>query len=98
MTERRSYALEVTINGRRIEEVIIDPHYEESHPDISDALILELVKKLDGREFQLEEREDDWEYFMLDRLEHRGKAYRLIWCMKDGHLFIGVINCFRRKK
>ena len=97
MRERRSYALEITINGRRIKEVIIDPHYEEAHPDINDPLILKLVKKLDGREFQPEDRDaDGWEFFMLDRMELDGKAYRLVWCLRDYHLFIGIINCFRR--
>jgi hypothetical protein len=96
MSERRSYPLQVMINGHPIEEVIIDPHYETKHPEISDSLILKLVEKLDGREFQPEEREEDWEFFLLDRLEHDGKLYRLVWCMRDGCLFIGVINCFRR--
>ena len=96
MGERRSYPLRLTINGRAIEEVIIDPHYEENHPEINDSLILALVRKLDGRELQPEERSDDWEFFMLDRLEHEEKLYRLVWCMRDNCLFIGVINCFRR--
>lgn len=67
----------LTVNGRLVVEVIIDPHYEENHPDINDKLILELVKKLDGKEFQPNEQEDGWEFFMLDHLEHEGKKYRL---------------------
>jgi hypothetical protein len=51
---------------------------------------------LNGREFLAEERDGEWEYFMLDRIEHGGKFYRLVWCMGDHSLFIGVINCFRR--
>ena len=96
MSGRRAYALNLTVNGQRISEVVIDPHYETRHPDISDALILELVKELDGKEFQPDERDGDWEFFMLDRMEHRGERYRLIWCMRDGQPFLGVINCFRR--
>lgn len=94
--DRRSYSVTLTVNGRPITEVVIDPHYEEKHPDISDELILELVKKLDGNEYVPQEREDEWEFFMLDQLEHDGKRYRLVWCMKDQALFIGVINAFRR--
>ena len=94
--DRRSYSVTLTVNGRPITEVVIDPHYEEKHPDISDELILELVKKLDGNEYVPQEREDDWEFFMLDQLEHEGKRYRLVWCMKDQALFIGVIKAFRR--
>ena len=74
----------------------MDPHYEAKHPEINDSLILTLVGKLDGRELQAEERDEDWEFFMLDRMEHDGKLYRLVWCMRDRSLFIGIINCFRR--
>jgi len=96
MSERRSYPLHVIINGREIEEVIIDPHYEAKHPEIGDSLILALVEKLNGREFRPEERDGEWEFFMLDRLEYEEKLYRLVWCMRDNCLFIGIINCFRR--
>ena len=96
MSERRSYAVKMVINGREINEVVIDPHYETKHSDIDDALILELVKQLEGGEFLPEEYDGEWQYFMLDRIEHLGKSYRLVWCMRDRRLFIGVINCFRR--
>ena len=96
MSERRAYVLSLTVNGRQVNEVVIDPHYETKHPDISDALILELVKELDGKEFLPDEREGDWEFFMLDRMEHQGNQYRLVWCMRAGSRFLGVINCFRR--
>lgn len=66
------------------------------HTDINDALILELVKSLDGKDYLHEEYDGEWEYFMLDRLEYEKKYYRLVWCMRDDCLFIGVINCFRR--
>ncbi len=96
MSQRRSYTVSMVVNGRNINEVVIDPHYESRHSDIDDVLILELVRYLDGREFVAEDREGEWEYFMLDRIEHGGKFYRLVWCMGDHSLFIGVINCFRR--
>lgn len=96
MSERRAYVLSLTVNGRRVNEVVIDPHYETKHADISDALILELVMELDGKEFRPDERDGEWEFFMLDRIEHRGKQYRLIWCISEGSPFLGVINCFRR--
>jgi hypothetical protein len=41
MSERRSYPIELTVNGRKIIEIEIDPHYEVSHADsINDDLIL----------------------------------------------------------
>jgi hypothetical protein len=96
MRERRRYAVSLVVNGCPINEVVIDPHYEIKHPDINDALILELVRGLDGKEFQPEDREGDWEFFILDRIEHQGKRYRLVWCMRDASMSLGVINCFRR--
>jgi len=88
--------MRLPVNGRRIEEVIIDPHYEIKPADIDDELILELVSRLDGKEFQSEEREGEWEFYMPDRIAHRGKQYRLVWCLRDASPFPGVINCFRR--
>jgi hypothetical protein len=96
MSQRRSYAVNMVVNGRKIDEVVIDPHYEFRHSNIDDTLILELVVYLNDREFLVEERDGEWEYFMLDRVEHGGKFYRLVWCMADHSSFIGVINCFRR--
>lgn len=61
--ERRTYPVDrLVINGRPINEIIIDPHYEFKHPDIDDALILELVKSMNGQEFQPEERDGEWEF------------------------------------
>src|SRR5690349_8069233 len=97
MKQRRTYPIRIVVNGRPIHEVVIDPHYESKHPDINDALILELIElNLDGREFQPEEKKGDWEFFMLDRIPHHDKCYRLVWCMQDSAMFLGVINCFRR--
>lgn len=94
--KRRTYPTEIVVNGRLINEVVIDSHYEKKHKDISDELILELVKYLDQKEFVPSEIEDEWEFFMLDKIEHRGKKYRLVWCMRENSLFIGIINAFRR--
>ncbi len=96
MTRRRSYRMQLLVNGRLIEEVVVDPHYETKHPDISDELILKLVTRLDGKEFQPEEGQGEWEFYMLDRISCRGKRYRLVWCLRDASPFLGVINCFRR--
>lgn len=78
MSQRRSYPVNMVVNGRKIKEVVIDPHYESRHSDIDDALILELVGYLNRQEFLAEERDGEWEYSMLDRIEHRGKFYRLV--------------------
>lgn len=86
------------INNRLIEKVIIDPHYEEKHGSvINDELILELVKKLDGR-LQLPDAEDsDFKYFAT-LVSFQEKQYRLIWLLEDDEIYIGVINAFRDSK
>jgi hypothetical protein len=94
--ERRSYAKKLRVNNREIHDVVIDPHYEEKHGDIDDDLILELVELLNSNRFTPDGRNGDWEFYTLDRIQHRGKLYKLIWCLKDDALFIGVINCYRR--
>lgn len=49
---RRSYKINIIVNNRNIKNLVIDPHYELKHSaSISDALILELVKLLDGGDF-----------------------------------------------
>ena len=94
---RRTYDVNIVVNGQSINEVVIDPHYENKHPDISDAIILALVKKLDGKEYIAEMKKDGFEFYMLDGLPLDRKKYRLVWCMQDGAMFIGVINAFRSK-
>ncbi len=47
--KRRDYQVFITLNKRRFDRVVIDPHYEKNHPDITDQLILEPLKLLDGR-------------------------------------------------
>ena len=93
---RRSYDVNLVVNGRQITEVIIDPHYETKHPDITDAIILELVQKLDSKEFLSDSTKDGFKFYMLDRIPLGNKHYRLVWCMQDECIYIGVINAFRR--
>ncbi|MBF0363858.1 MAG: hypothetical protein HQK49_22755 [Oligoflexia bacterium] len=96
--KRKSYKISITVNDRKINEVIIDPHYRIKHSEsINDEIILELVKKLDGGFFEVDDRDDDFEYFKTDPVEFNGKNYRLIWLLRDHCMFIGVINAFRRK-
>jgi hypothetical protein len=96
MKRRRSYKMRLLINGRPIEDVVIDPHHEIKHPDIDDELIVGIVKRLNGKEFQPEARQGEWEFYLLGRIGYRGKLYRLVWCLQDASPLLGVINCFRR--
>lgn len=88
--------MDIVVNGRHLNEVVIDPHYETKHPDITDGIILELVQKLDGKEFAPEMTKDDFQFYMLDRIPLGEKHYRIVWWMQDDCMYIGVINAFRR--
>jgi len=96
--KRREYAARLTVNGLRIEKVVIDPHYELKHNEsVSDSVILKLVEQLDGGDFEAEDIDDGFEYFVADRLELSGKFYKLIWLLEKGELYIGIVNAYRRK-
>jgi len=89
----------VRINNISIKEVIIDPHYEIKHSkSIDDRLIIELVKKLDGEQFDPESTSDGFEYYVAEELSHAGKLYKLVWLLEKNKLYIGVVNAYRRKK
>ena len=97
--KRREYKINITVNKERINKVIIDPHYEAKHSkSISDELILALVKTLDGREFEPEKEDPPFTYFMTDQLQISGKSYKLVWLLEEGHIYIGIINAYRRSK
>lgn len=96
---RRRYAVILRINGQLITEVEIDPHYEDKHPDISDEVILNLVKLLHGSISEPLRIHQGWMYYVDKKLKLNDKLYRLIWCIEtENSHSIGVINCFRERK
>jgi hypothetical protein len=96
--KRRSFKIHIVVNSRRINQVVIDPHYEEKHSEtISDKLILDLVNLLDGGDFVPEAVNKGFEYYTNENLAVHGKRYRLVWLLEKDQLYIGVINAYRRK-
>ena len=95
--KRREYDISITVNRKRISTVIIDSHYEEKHAaSISDEIILSLVKDLDGREFEPDDEDPPYAYFTTDKMELKGKFYKLVWLLEDEQIYIGVVNAYRR--
>lgn len=93
---RREYDIDpITVNGIVVSKVIVDPHYEEKHgDDIDDDLILELVKKLDGR-IELPEAVDEKFSYFVTLLGLKKKQYRLIWLLEKDAIYVGVVNAYR---
>lgn len=96
MTGRRSYPTFIMINNRIITEVIIDPHYEKKHADISDTLILKIIQTFNGLEVAAESRQGKWTYYRVEAFRFEGKRYRIVFCLQDSGSFIGIVNCHRR--
>lgn len=97
--KRSEYEISITVNGLKIERVIIDPHYKERHSSvINDELILKLVKTLDGEYYDFVDEKLPFRYFVKDDVELDDKFYRLVWLIEEGELYIGIVNAFRSSK
>lgn len=83
--EKKTYALNLEVNGYYFPKVEISQHYKKKHSDITDELILELLKLfVDKRTFQPDKLTAD--YFVLEKIFHHGKKYKLIWQVKNKKL------------
>ena len=93
---RRTYKIEtIVINELSVHHVVVDDHYMVKHSDhISDELILELVKLLNGIDQQPDKSIRGFSYF-VNLLMFDKKQYRLIWLLEDNQIYIGVINAYR---
>lgn len=96
--KRRTYNVDINVNGFAIKRVIIDSHYELKHREsVDDKIILQLVEKLDGGEFRAIDNEDEFLYFVNDKIQLGGKFYKLVWLLDKNEIYIGVVNAYRRK-
>lgn len=95
---RTEYKFSLLINNISINKVIIDQHYKENHPEMSDELILKLVKELDGGNFPIEDEKGDFMYFKAEPVEIDDKPYRIIFLLCQYEDYLGVINAFRVRR
>ncbi len=93
---RTTYDIDpITVNNIRINEVVIDDHYKEKHGSyLNDQMILEIVRRLDGRKQLPESVVDGFSYF-ASLLEYQSKRYRVIWMFEEHTIYLGVINVYR---
>ncbi len=95
MSRRIYYVSSIYFNERFFGEVIIDPHYEEKHSSyMTDKLIIDLVKKLHGKEDEPTDHKEEFSYYSK-RIRFDQKFYRLVWVLEKDQFYIGVINAFR---
>lgn len=96
MSDRTEYPLILTVNGRKVSRVVIDQHYKEKHSEsITDEIILELVKELDGGVFPIEIERADFQYFTAEPVFRDEAPYRLILVLYVHDDYLGVVNAFR---
>lgn len=77
-------ARSIIVNGQKIDKIVISPHHEKNHSAyMKDEIILDLVKKLNGKCFPVEDYKTNpnREFFMLDNIPYQNKFYRLVWCL-----------------
>lgn len=68
------------------------------HKDITDSLILDLVRTLDKTELDVEAIKGDFEYYTVEPIIHEDKPYRLVLVLCIWDDYLGVINAFRVKR
>jgi hypothetical protein len=99
MSRREFIIRKITVNGKSISRVLVDDHVRK-HKDITDDLILDLVKQLDGTDSLPDDVKGEFQYY-VNLFESEGKQYRIVWLLEKGKLYIGVVTVYRdsrRKK
>ena len=96
--KRTNFDVSLVFNGLRITEVIIDQHYRVNHPDMSDDIILELIKKLHRLNLKPTAIKGEFSYYVVQPLYWNERPYRIIVMLEQRCQYIGVINAFRIKE
>lgn len=95
---RREYDIEpLTINGRIIKKLVIDPHVDKHADHIDDELIKNIVTLLDCGDFSPAKIDDGFSYF-AKKLKYQENWYKIIWLLEDESFYIGVITVFKDRR
>lgn len=95
MWGRSEYKLSITLNKRKYTHVLIDQHYRLKHKELSDEIILELVKAINFEILHVEERRGEFSYYIVVPVFFSARPYRLILVVCSGEDYLGVVNAFR---
>jgi len=95
---RNEYVIHLVFNEKIYSRVIIDQHYKISHPDMSDELIIEILKSLIFEDIRLDSEVGEYGYYKVDPAYLNSLPYRLIIVIPKDDKYIGVINAFRIKR
>lgn len=94
---RNEYQITGFFNDRFYSKVVVDQHYKVSHPEITDELILNLIRSIDLN-VDSESTDGYFDYYKVDPLYFLGDPYRLILVIEKDADYLGVINAFRVRR
>lgn len=96
MSRREFRIQKIIINGRKISRVIIDEHVDK-HKDITDDLILDLVRMLNGTEQIPDDEKPPYEYY-VNLLTLNNLQYRVVWLLEKDQVYVGIITVYRDRR
>ena len=99
MSRREFIIRKIIVNGKSVSRVLVDDDVRK-HKDVTDDLILDLVKQLDGTDSLPDDIKGEFQYY-VNLFESDGKQYKIVWLLEKGKLYIGVVTVYRdnrRKK
>jgi hypothetical protein len=86
----------ILINRQTISMIVVDQHIKK-HRDITDDIIIDLVRMLSGTESDPISKQNEFQYF-VSLLVCQNKKYRLVWLLERGKMYIGVITAYRDRR
>jgi len=89
------YQFNLTFNGQKISKLTITDHYQQKHSDITNELIVSLVKMLDGIRLDESDYHGNCKTFKW-AVKYHEKNYRLIfWQENNNPQGLWIRNCYR---